>query len=58
MKAKKELAYEKIKIETIDAVKNHFIPSVDMIKKSVDWLLQNDYLERSEEDRNVFLYVA
>ncbi|KAF5335225.1 hypothetical protein D9758_014773 [Tetrapyrgos nigripes] len=58
MKAKKELTYEKIKLETIDAVKNHFIPSVEMIKKSVDWLLQNDYLERNEEDRNVFLYVA
>ncbi|THV00861.1 Cullin-domain-containing protein [Dendrothele bispora CBS 962.96] len=58
MKAKKELTYEKIKIQTIDAVKNHFMPSVDMIKKSVDWLVENDYLERSEKDRNVFLYVA
>ncbi|KAK7469322.1 hypothetical protein VKT23_003803 [Stygiomarasmius scandens] len=58
MKAKKELTYEKIKIQTIDAVKNHFVPSVDMIKKSVDWLVENDYLERSEKDRNLFLYVA
>jgi len=58
MKAKKELTYEKIKIQTIDTVKNHFVPSVDMIKKSVDWLVENDYLERSEKDRNLFLYVA
>ncbi|THU85610.1 hypothetical protein K435DRAFT_925518 [Dendrothele bispora CBS 962.96] len=48
MKAKKEMTYEKIKIQMIDAVRNHFMLSVDMIKKSVDWLVGNDYLERSE----------
>ncbi|TFK63076.1 Cullin-domain-containing protein [Pluteus cervinus] len=58
MKAKKEMTYEKLKAATIDAVKNHFVPQVDVIKKRVDALVENEYLERSKRDKNVFLYVA
>ncbi|KAF9012551.1 Cullin family-domain-containing protein [Cyathus striatus] len=58
MKAKKELTYEQLKAATIDAVKNHFVPSVDVIKKRIDSLVESDYLERSKGDRNKFLYVA
>jgi cullin-4 len=58
MKGKKEMSYEQLKTATIDAVKNHFVPSVDTIKKRVDSLVESDYLKRSEEDRNFFHYVA
>lgn len=58
MKAKKQLTYEQLKTATIDAVKSHFTPQVDMIKKRIDSLVESDYLERSEEDRSVYRYVA
>ncbi|GLB36813.1 putative cullin family protein [Lyophyllum shimeji] len=58
MKARKELTYEQLKTATIEAVKNHFVPMVDAIKKRVDALVESDYLERSAEDKNKFLYVA
>ncbi|KAF8879952.1 Cullin-4B [Infundibulicybe gibba] len=58
MKARKEMTYEQLKAATIDAVKNHFVPQVDVIKKRIDSLVETDYLERSKKDRNTFLYVA
>lgn len=58
MKARKEMTYEQLKTATIDAVKRHFVPQVDIIKKRIDSLVESDYLERSKEDRNVFHYVA
>ncbi|KAG7090502.1 hypothetical protein E1B28_009615 [Marasmius oreades] len=58
MKAKKEMAFEPLVNETIDAVKKHFAPQVPMIKKRIDSLVEEEYLERSEKDRNVFRYLA
>jgi cullin-4 len=58
MKAKKEMTYEQLKAATIDAVKGHFVPQVDAIKQRIDSLVEGDYLERSREDKNRFLYVA
>ncbi|PFH45577.1 hypothetical protein AMATHDRAFT_82846 [Amanita thiersii Skay4041] len=58
MKARKEMTFEQLKMATIDAVKGHFVPSVDQIKKRIDSLVESDYLERSKEDRNRFIYLA
>ncbi|KAL0564671.1 hypothetical protein V5O48_017372 [Marasmius crinis-equi] len=58
MKAKKEMAFELMINETIDAVKKHFKPEVSMIKKRIDVLVEDEYLERSEKDRNIFRYLA
>ena len=58
MKARKEMAYEHLKAATIDAVKGHFVPQVDSIKRRIDALVEGEYLERSEDDRNQYKYVA
>ncbi|KAG7447049.1 Cullin-4B [Guyanagaster necrorhizus] len=58
MKGRKELAYEKLKVAVIEAVKGHFMPPVDLIKKRVDWCVENEYLERDEKDKSLFRYVA
>jgi cullin-4 len=58
MKARKEMTYEQLKAATIDAVKNHFAPTVEAIKRRIDSLVEQEYLERSTEDRNKYLYVA
>ncbi|KAH8101424.1 Cullin-domain-containing protein [Cristinia sonorae] len=58
MKAKKELHNEQLKTATIEAVKNHFVPNVNMIKERIDELVEQEYLKRHETDMNVFVYVA
>lgn len=58
MKAKKELSHEQLKNETIDAVKSHFVPEVSVIKLRIDGLVEQEYLRRDEEDRNLYIYVA
>ncbi|KIK46093.1 hypothetical protein CY34DRAFT_800793 [Suillus luteus UH-Slu-Lm8-n1] len=58
MKAKKELSHEQLKNETIDAVKSHFVPEVSVIKHRIDGLVEQEYLRRDEEDRNLYIYVA
>ncbi len=58
MKAKKEQTYENLKMDTIAAVKNHFAPQMEEIKKRVDALVESEYLERSTEDRSIFRYLA
>ncbi|KAI1789168.1 Cullin-4B [Ganoderma leucocontextum] len=58
MKAKKELTYEQLKTATIEAVKNHFVPEVTMIKKRIEGLVEQEYLRRDEDDQNRFFYVA
>ena len=57
MKAKKEMTYEHLKAATIDEVKKHFVPQVETIKKRVEYLVDQEYLQRCE-DKNKFLYVA
>lgn len=63
MKAKKELTYEQLKTETIESVRRHFMPEVQDIKKRVEALTEQEYIERKsrgEDDRelNVYVYVA
>lgn len=58
MKARKEMTYEHLKAATIDSMKSHFVPQVDIIKKRIDVLVEAEYLERSEDDRNRYKYIA
>lgn len=58
MKARKELPYAQLSMATIDAVKSHFVPAVDMIKARIDSLVEQEYLRRDDEDRSLFIYVA
>ncbi|KAI9451539.1 Cullin-4B [Russula earlei] len=58
MKARKQLTYEQIKFETIESVRRHFVPDVVNIKQRIDGLVEQEYLRRDEEDRNLFFYVA
>jgi cullin-4 len=58
MKANKTMTYEKLKTATIDAVKNHFVPQVEVIKQRIDTLVEGEYLRRDKGERNKFHYVA
>ncbi|TFK28425.1 Cullin-4B [Coprinopsis marcescibilis] len=58
MKAKKELTFEQLKIATVDAVKSHFVPSMEDIKARIMHLVNSEYLERNPDDKTVFRYLA
>ena len=58
MKSKKELMYEQLKTATIEAVKNHFVPEVSMIKQRIAVLVEQEYLARDEDDMNKYIYLA
>jgi len=58
MKGRKKLAFEQIKTEVIVAVKKRFVPEIKHIKHRVDYLVENEYLKRDEEAKDVFVYLA
>ena len=58
MKGKKELSYEQLKTQTIEAVKSHFVPEVMVIKQRITGLVEQEYLRRDEDDMNKYIYVA
>ncbi|KAK7688012.1 hypothetical protein QCA50_008382 [Cerrena zonata] len=58
MKAKKELHMEHLKTGIIDAVKSHFVPSVQLIKERIDAMVEGEYIKRSDADMNIFVYLA
>ena len=56
MKARKELSHNQLVQEVIDLAKARFNPSVPMIKKCIEQLLDKQYLERSESG-DKYLYI-
>lgn len=58
MKAKKKLAFEQIKSDVIVAVKRRFVPEIKHVKQRVDYLVENEYLKRDDDVKDVFVYLA
>ncbi|KAF9053924.1 Cullin-4B [Hymenopellis radicata] len=58
MKAKKEMSYQQLNMAIVDAVKMHFKPSVELIKRQIDWCVEDEYLTRDADDRHKFYYKA
>lgn len=57
MKSRKTLVYNELVIETVKQI-HRFKPSPQFIKKRIDALLEREYLQRDENDRQVYHYVA
>ena len=58
MKSRKVLSYQQLVIECIKLLSPMFKPDIKVIKKRVEDLITRDYLERDEDDRNLFKYIA
>ena len=58
MKAHKTFEHSLLVIETVKAVKAHFVPDVRMIKERIEQLIEQEYIRRDEEKENVYVYVA
>lgn len=49
---------EHLKTAIIEAVKGHFVPSVQLIKERIDAMTEEEYIKRSDKDMNTFVYLA
>jgi cullin 3 len=58
MKARKTLHHNELIAEVTRQLQVRFLPRPQFIKKRVESLIERDYLERSEEDRRIYVYLA
>ncbi|KAG1649294.1 Cullin-5 [Nymphon striatum] len=58
MKMRKRLSNAQLQTELVEILKNMFLPSKKMMKEQIEWLIDHRYLNRDENDVNVFLYVS
>ena len=58
MKMRKRMTNAALQTELIEILKNMFIPPKKMIKEQIEWLIDNKYLRRDEDNLNTFIYVA
>ena len=58
MKARKVIPHNCLIEEVINEAKNRFTPSVAMIKKCIEALMEKQYLERNTSNTDEYSYVA
>ena len=58
MKAKKKLGHQALITQVVDTMKKHFHPDVGMIKSRFEQLIEQEYMRRDDDERNVYVYVA
>jgi cullin 2 len=58
MKSRKSAKHNHLIQEVIGLTKNHFTPSVPMIKKCIEILIEKQYLERKSSAADEYKYVA
>ena len=58
MKARKQLKHVVLVDEVISQISSRFQPSIVDIKKSIEVLLEKDYIERKSGEKDVYNYVA
>lgn len=58
MKARRELKHVALVEEVLSQTKSRFVARVAMIKKSIEVLVEKQYLKRAETDDNTYVYIA
>ena len=59
MKSRKKMKHVSLVQETISQIKSRFTPKIGDIKKSIDQLIEKEYLERLGDDEGDWLgYLA
>ena len=58
MKTRKTLSNAALQTELVQMLKNQFIPQKKMMKDQIEWLIEENYIKRSEQDVNTFIYLA
>ena len=58
MKMRKRITNAALQTELVEILKNMFLPSKKMIKEQIEWLIENKYMKRDEDNINMFIYMA
>lgn len=58
MKMRQRLSNAQLQTELVEILKNLFFPSKKVIKEQIEWLIENNFLKREEDNPNMFLYMA
>jgi hypothetical protein len=58
MKSRKELGHTQIIQEAIELSKSRFAPTISLIKKCIEQLIDKGYLARSETHVDKYQYIA
>ncbi|KAG2389472.1 hypothetical protein C9374_014032 [Naegleria lovaniensis] len=58
MKSRKVLSHRELVLETTKQLQQRFMPAPTLIKKRIENLIEREYLERDENDRQTYKYLA
>ncbi|EFP11033.1 hypothetical protein GCK72_017604 [Caenorhabditis remanei] len=58
LKTRKTTTLAQLTMELVEILKPLFIPNRKIIKEQIDWLIENQYMERRPDDINTFVYLA
>jgi len=58
LKMRKRVTLAQLQTELIELLKNMFLPSKKLVKETIEWLIENKYMERDEANINTFIYTT
>uniref|UniRef100_A0A8L8JPT0 Cullin-5 n=1 Tax=Heligmosomoides polygyrus TaxID=6339 RepID=A0A8L8JPT0_HELPZ len=58
MKMRKTITSAQLQTELVEMLKPMFIPNRKLIKEQIDWLIDNRFIERKDDDINTFVYIS
>ena len=58
LKMRKRISNAQLQTELVDILKNMFLPSKKMIKEQIEWLIEQKYMRRDDDNINTFIYMA
>ncbi|KAI9202899.1 Cullin [Polychytrium aggregatum] len=58
MKSRRELSHNHLIQEVISLSKSRFSPSIPVIKKCIEHLIEKQYIERSNQNRDRYVYIS
>jgi cullin 3 len=56
MKSRKKIKHNQLIAELVEQVSSRFHPNLSVIKNRIETLIDRDYMERAEDDKETYLY--
>lgn len=58
LKMRQKITKTNLEKEVIEILNNMFMPSKKMIKEQIEWLIDQNFIKRDDNDINVFVYIS